>query len=770
MSSAPPAPCGANEPREAPIDLIYLFNILLPSAVLSHCDIHTRKLLRVCSKRLRSEVDGTVTSLTINRYNIGRLSSANSPLAARYPRLACLAFGANEARDVAALLAAHLPALAAPTPTRPPLATLDFWSYYASFSPGLLEQLLRHCPRPAVRLRLNLNESLLRRVEAGEVLAALRALRAGRPGLEVEFNVGHTFFGFRSTTPPLLRFLRAARYVRSVGFSLGLRGRELQDAGFFERLAAGGGGGGGGGGGEGGGGGHDGEGPGAGGQDRDGEEVAGEDEDEEEEGGDGAGWWAVEEGAARAPAAAAARARRPAAPAGRCGVAAAATALRSLSLTHYEAADRPPVAPLLAGLRLLAGLTALTLDCEVALQELRPLAACAGLRSLMIDLLLARPAAARLQGDGGGELAEAAAAEAEAAEAGMAVAAAPPEEEALPCLGQVLSLTLGRESHPAAQLSRVFPALAALRVEGGCRPLGVYDTFHFGRMVGGATALVSLTLAVPLEAAAPAALAGGGGGGGGASALTALVFTHHDSGGTVALLAAAAGLPALRRLAVWDHEEAEDFLDLGGLMPYTPPPPPPLPGTAGEAAGPAMEAAGTAGEVAGTAGEAAGPAGVEAAVAAEPKPAEAAHAIELGGEGLQSAGGDAGGDAGAAPKGVGTICGTRAPRARAPLVLAALRQLELRATAPGFFGEWEALLRAGGLAAPRLESARLDACFDPPLLDFGALGALLAAMGPGLRSAAVGGWATPGSEAAVLGLGGRIGRPGLRMQFEYPLL
>ncbi|GLI67181.1 hypothetical protein VaNZ11_011399, partial [Volvox africanus] len=280
-------------------DLLRIFDsIVLPSAVLSHMDLNTRKLLRLCCKRLRADVDALVTSITINRYNIPKLQpTVPGSLALRYPRLRRLAFGANEPRDVAALLRAQLPALASS------LDCLDFWSYYASISMDLWTALVELAPT-ALRLRLNINESLLRRMEVATVLAALSTLRAGRPGLVIEFNTGHTSFGFRSTGPETLQFLSSADYVRSLGVSIGLHGRELQDEHFFDRIAI--------------------------------------------------------TGAASSPATAVAAPSRPL-------PSPAATSIEALSLTHYEAAERPPVGPLLRGIHLLAALRDLTLDCEITL-------------------------------------------------------------------------------------------------------------------------------------------------------------------------------------------------------------------------------------------------------------------------------------------------------------------------------------------------------------------------------------------------------------------
>jgi hypothetical protein len=59
-------------------DLLGLIDrIVLPSAVLSHLDINTRKLLRVCCKRLRAEVDAHVTSITVNRW-VGKREAAGA--------------------------------------------------------------------------------------------------------------------------------------------------------------------------------------------------------------------------------------------------------------------------------------------------------------------------------------------------------------------------------------------------------------------------------------------------------------------------------------------------------------------------------------------------------------------------------------------------------------------------------------------------------------------------------------------------------------------
>ncbi|GLC34337.1 hypothetical protein PLESTB_000740300 [Pleodorina starrii] len=601
----------------AAFDLLGLFDsILLPSAVLTLLDLNTRKLLRVCCKRLRAEVDVHVTSITINRYNISKLQPTQpGSLAARYPRLRRLAFGANEPRDVAALLRSQLPSLA------PSLACLDFWSYYASVSSELWAALVELAP-PALTLRLNINESLLRRMEVDAVLGALRALRSGRPGLVVEFAAGHTSFGFRSTERETLRFLASAEYIRSLGFSIGLRGRELQDGRFFEYLAA--------------------------------------------------------EAAPRPPPPAAAAAAATPSPAAR--------AITALSLTHYEAEERPPVGPLLAGLHLLTALRSLTLDCEISLTELAPLAACDGLTQLTVDLLVARAHAPRPAAAPPLPAWNAAAGGA----AGGLVAATVP-------LPQVRSLTLGRESHPAQPLADVFPRLTELVSVPCTRNVGVYNVFHCGLMLGGAglTALARLTLGcVVAAAAAPGALAA-------AASLTALAFTHADNESTAGLLRAAAALPRLRRLALWDHEDADEYLALKELL--SPPP-----------------------------------------TAAAPLPP--------------------------------------------PVVFRHLEELEVRATAPDFFQEVQALLAEGALrfgpcggdggedgggdggGGGGVRRARLDACYDPPLLVVGQLGSLLAALGPGLRGAVVSGWATPGSEAALLALGQHIGRPGLVMEYEYPLL
>ncbi|EFJ47179.1 hypothetical protein VOLCADRAFT_92360 [Volvox carteri f. nagariensis] len=607
-------------------DLLGLFDsILLPSTVLLRLDLSTRKLLRVCCKRLRAEVDAHVSSITINRYNIAKLQPTEpGSLSRRYPRLRRLAFGANEPRDVAALLRAQLPTLA------PSLDCLDFWSYYASIPTDLWTALVELAP-PALTLRLNINESLLRRMEVAAVLDALAALRAGRPGLAVEFNTGHTSFGFRSTEPATLRFLASADYVQSLGFSIGLRGRELQNSSFFKCFVTGG-------------------------------AVA-----EEEEA----------EGLQRMPTQPTAAAEPP-----------AGSAIQALSLTHYESVERPPVGPLLHGLHLLTSLRSLTLDCEISLWELSPLSCCLALTQLTVDLLTARPqgrqppqAAAEAQppppapaflalwdpgAAGGGR------------DGGWGGTAAAP-------LPQVLSLTLGSESHSAQPLAEIFPGLTELVSVPCTRPVGVYNVFHCGLMLGNASRLTRLSLGCVVAVEAPAALAR-------VTSLTSLAFTHADNASTLGLLYAAAALPSLRRLALWDHEDADEYLALKAeLMP------------------PALFSSND----------------DQGAAAAPPLPL---------------------------------------------LSLPHLEELEVRATSPEFFDEVAELVAAGVLqfggggctgGSGGLRCARLDACYDPPLLRMDRLGSLLAALGPDLRRAVVSGWATPGSEAALLRLGRNIGRPHL---------
>ncbi|KXZ54729.1 hypothetical protein GPECTOR_4g798 [Gonium pectorale] len=659
----------------AAFDLLGLFDrILLPRQVLEHLDVNSRKILRVCCKRLRDEVDA---------YNIRKLSDGPPGLLARrYPALRRLAFGANEPREVAALLRSHLPSLA------PALACLDFWAYYASVSADLWSLLVAHCP-PALTLRLNLNESLLRRMEVDHVCAALDALQQGRPGLVVELNAAHSFFGFRATDARTLAFLRDAGYVRSLGFSIGLlRGRELQNERFFSHLVPP---------------------PGT------------------ASGGSGQG--------------------------GGEGGGAAADALEALSLTHYESEERPAVGPLLADLHLLRRLASLTLDCEISIQELAPLAACAALTRLTVDFLVAAPRAVT-------------------AAAGRRLP--PPAPPAAPLLlSQIRALALGAESHPATPLGGVFPSLTELVSERATRRVGVYDVFHCGLMLGGGAAssrLTRLTLATVLTVQAAGALAA-------VAALTSLEFTHADNASTAAVLAAAASLPSLRRLALWDHEDADEYLSLRPLLQP--------------------------------------PAAAEAPVTAlERHPPEAAAAPF--GPGTSPAWGKW-----AAAAARGGLADTETAAVTGPLVLPHLEEVELKATSPDFFDELLSLLapphshpvaatapssRAGyadgasmptsaaaaadaagagavaAAAAPpppspllclgpgRLARARLDACYDPPLLDVAALGRLLAALGPQLRSAVVSGWATPGSEVALLSLGGALGRPDLRVEYEYPIL
>ncbi|KAG2434712.1 hypothetical protein HXX76_007602 [Chlamydomonas incerta] len=796
------------------IDLLHLFDrIVLPRDIIRHLDVHARRLLRTSCRRLRDEVDACTSSLTINRYNIAKLAA--TPLCRRFPSLTRLAFGPAEPKDIARLLAAQLPGLVAASAAGSVagakvaaaagadrgsggLRELDFSGYFASMSTELWDAIVQHGP-PDLVLRLNANESLLRRMEVDQVLAALAALRRGRPRLTVSFNTHPSFFGFRSTEPRVLRFLSAAPYITDLGFSVGLRGRDTQHAGFFELLAA--------------------EPPPA---------AADEEEDEDEElaaaaaaagvamagvagaggsrggqgssaasGGGGGGGGMHRHGPTREAGQhqqqreqqqqQAQRERR------RAGL---AGSLTSLSLTHYEAEERPPLGPLLAGLHLLSRLTRLTLDCEISLQELAPLASCPHLAHLTIDLLLARTATAvrhlampaagavaaappppPLTGADAALAAMAAHVNGRGAEMGAcgagggavvrvlppppiagqppmgepaaaaAAAALNPFEVDLPVLAQVVSLTLGSESHPAQRLSLVFPALTSLTSAPATRKVGVYNVFACPPLLGGATALTRLSLNAVVAVEGAAALAA-------AAALTSLTFTHADNESTAAVLRNAARLPVLRRLGVWDHEEADEYLDLTQQL--LPGPllqqlrrrelqqEPARPGGGQEQAGRADE------------GERAG---------------QEQHEWAEEGE-LQG------------PAEVEVLCYPR------------VETLELKATTPEFFDEFLLLLRAGalrfgggggvdaagsaggsgssaptGVSSSSLRMVRLDACYDPPLLQPGRLGQLLAALGPGLGRAVVSGWATPGSEAALLSLAGRIGRhPGLRMEYEYPIL
>ncbi|GIL91639.1 hypothetical protein Vretifemale_19250 [Volvox reticuliferus] len=503
-------------------------------------------------------------------------------------------------------------------------------------------------------------------MEVAAVLAALSTLRAGRPGLVMEFNTGHTSFGFRSTEPETLQFLSSVDYVRSVGFSIGLHGRELQDEHFFGYIA-----------------------------------IAG-----------------------AASAMVTAPSLRQPSP--------AATSIEALSLTHYEAAERPPVGPLLHGIHLLAALRDLTLDCEITLLELAPLAACSFLTKLTIDLLTVRPQAPApdpppadwnpgpaIDADGGGGVAGGLGVVNGGFGGGPWSAEAAAAAAALP---QVRSLTLGSESHPAQLLAEVFPGLTELICVPCTRTVGVYNTFHCGLMLGGATCLTRLMLNCVVAAEAPAILAY-------ATALTALAFTHANNVSTAGLLCAAAELPQLRRLALWDHEEADEYLAIRGILTQ-----------------PQLQ------------------------VYQQPQPQLPPEAAAVGGSAL---------------------------------LFPHLEELEVRATSPEFFDEIVALLAMGTLQfvirqdpvgcygpggggsggggcgaigggeggnSGGVRRARLDACFDPPLLRVGQLRELLAALGPCLRHAVVSGWATPGSEAALLQLGRDIGRPELVMGYEYPIL
>lgn len=63
----PPAPAEDPAPQPPPLDLLSLFDAVLPSYILSHVSPSGRKLLRSVCKRLREEVDRGVTSLLVNR-------------------------------------------------------------------------------------------------------------------------------------------------------------------------------------------------------------------------------------------------------------------------------------------------------------------------------------------------------------------------------------------------------------------------------------------------------------------------------------------------------------------------------------------------------------------------------------------------------------------------------------------------------------------------------------------------------------------------------
>ncbi len=734
-----------------------------------------------------------------HRYNVARLSAA--PLASRYPSLRRLALGAGEAKDVAALLATHLPYMRN-------LYCLDLWSYYSSISTALWDTIVRQSP-PSLRvLRININESLLRRMEMVDVVAALEALQAARRAaaaggggggggeLVVEFNTGHTFFGFRNTEAPTLQYLAGASYIRSVGFSVGLQGRALQGEGFMCMLASYGNG-----------------------------------------------------GAATAAAAATAGADTGGISGGGGGSSlagmsagppsAAATTLEALSLTNYEAAERPPVAPLLHGLPLLANLRRLTLDCEISLAELWPLRDCARLTQLTVDMVVA-PRLVRLavqgaaqeradgqhgQGGGGpydvGELGGALAVAA-AGGGGAAAMPLPPGYAAppVPVLAQVLELTVGSESHPTSYMSEAFPSLDKLTCESGTRKLSIYNVFGCGPMLHGASRLTSLTISHPLELQSASVLAD-------AVQLTSLSYTHCDNASTVALLRAAVRLPYLRRLALWDHEEADEFLELRGMLrtqhwqqqqqhwqqqqqhwqqqQQQAQMQQQQPGSAedqalfaalkeagiwdqpGECGG--AGGAGTAGAGGGVGGGGGGDQGG----GGEPEPETdmrvvseaqleqlAARMVTRNSTITNSSSSSAShvhhptapasshpSSHPAPPPLPGLLAHRQAPATA--LCFSSVTHLQLRATSPDFMSEVVGLVEDGALAFPAATHVHLDCCYDPPLLDYVLLGRALWAL-PALRGASVGGWATPGSEGVLLALGRRVGRPEVVMEYEYPFL
>lgn len=728
-----------------------------------------------------------------HRYNVSRLCAA--PLASRYPSLRRLAFGAGEAKDVAGLLAAHLPYMRN-------LYCLDFWSYYSSISTALWDTIVRQSP-PSLRvLRININESLLRRMEMSDVVVALEALQAARRAaaagggggggreLVVEFNTGHTFFGFRNTEATTLQYLANASYVRSVGFSVGLQGRALQGEGFMSMLAS--------------------YGNGAAAA------AATAGTDTGDISGSGGGGSSSLAGVSAVP------------------QSAAATALQALSLTNYEAAERPPVAPLLHGLPLLANLRRLTLDCEISLAELWPLRDCARLTQLTVDMVVA-PRLVRLavqpavqeqvdgqrgHSDGGpydmGELGGALAAAAAGGGGGGAMPlppgyAAPP----VPVLAQVLELTVGSESHPTSYMSEAFPSLDKLTCESGTRKLSIYNVFECGPMLHGAARLTSLTISHPLELQSASVLAD-------AVQLTSLSYTHCDNASTVALLRAAVRLPRLHRLALWDHEEADEFLELRGvlrtqhwqqqqqqqqhwLQQQQAQTEQQQPGSAedqalfaalkeagiwdqpGECGGP--EGAGTAstGGGVGDGGGGGQGGGGEPEDETDMRPVSEAQleqlAARMAARGITTitSGSTSTSHAHPHPTPHASFRPSSHPAPPLPGLLAhrqppatalcftSVQHLQLRATSPDFMSELVGLMEDGALAFPAAAHVHLDCCYDPPLLDYVLLGRALWTL-PALRGASVGGWATPGSEGVLLALGRRVGRPEVVMEYEYPFL
>ena len=282
-----------------------------------------------------------------------------------------------------------------------------------------------------------------------------------------------------------------------------------------------------------------------------------------------------------------------------------------------------------------------------------------------------------------------------------------------------------------------------------------------------------------------------------------LSFMLADNESTLALLRNAARLPALRRLGVWDHEEADEYLELTPQL---------LPGRLRQQLRrrelqlqPAAAAAVRDGE-----GQAQPP-----PQQPQQEPQEQGAEQEVGKEKADNQEQEGHADEEGEGEGEGEPEG---PAEVEVLCYPRVETLELKATTPEFFDEFLLLLRAGALrfgsasddgsggcgggaggsgssthgsgthgsgsgsssgsssgngsgSSSGLRTVRLDACYDPPLLQPGRLGQLLLTLGPGLVRAVVSGWATPGSEAALLSLAKRVGRhPGLCMEYEYPIL
>lgn len=91
----------------------------------------------------------------------------------------------------------------------------------------LWDELVNYIP-PSATLRLNINDSLMRRFSLTEALDALRQLAAAKPGVTLEFNTGHHYFGFRDTGVEVLEFFSKATNITGLAFSLGLHGRSTQ--------------------------------------------------------------------------------------------------------------------------------------------------------------------------------------------------------------------------------------------------------------------------------------------------------------------------------------------------------------------------------------------------------------------------------------------------------------------------------------------------------------------------------------------------------------